>query len=80
MKLIGQELSNETKSRETNLSETETTYFDEDETNNNNPQQPLVAVGKIIQNNRGVVQKLISDLLLNDPEQALIVAKSLNHG
>lgn len=64
MKLIGHELSNETKISETNLSETETTYFDEDETNNNNPQQPLVAVGKIIQNNpdlRSVVQKLISD-------------------
>lgn len=75
------------QSSETNLSETETNSFDEDEvTDNNNSQksqQSFIAIGKIIQTNpelRSVVQSLISDLLLNEPQQAEIVVRALDRG
>jgi len=75
------------QSSETNLSETETNSFDEDEVNNNNnskkAQQSFIAIGKIIQNNpelRSVVQGLIPDLLLNEPQQAEIVVRALDRG
>ncbi|WP_273706042.1 replication initiator protein A [Leuconostoc mesenteroides] len=86
-KTTAQELSkrqsNETESSETYLSETETNSFDEDEVNNNNlkkAQQSFIAIGKIIQNSpelRSVVQGLIPDLLLNEPQQAEIVVRAL---
>ena len=89
-KTTGQELSkrqsNETESSETYLSETETNSFDEDEVNNNNSkkaQQSFIAIGKIIQNSpelRSVVQGLIPDLLLNEPQQAEIVVHALERG
>ena len=89
-KTTAQELSkrqsNETESSETYLSETETNSFDEDEVNNNNSkkaQQSLIAIGKIIQNSpelRSVVQGLIPDLLLNEPQQAEIVVHALERG
>lgn len=90
-KMTGQELSkrqsSETESSETNLSETETNSFDEDEVNNNNiskkSQQSFIAIGKIIQNNpelRSVVQSLIPDLLLNEPQQAELVVRALDCG
>ncbi|RDF86879.1 Replication initiator protein A [Leuconostoc mesenteroides subsp. mesenteroides] len=89
-KTTAQELSkrqsNETESSETYLSETETNSFDEDEVNNNNSkkaQQSFIAIGKIIQNNpelRSVVQGLIPDLLLNEPQQAEIVVRALERG
>ncbi|WP_273705574.1 replication initiator protein A [Leuconostoc mesenteroides] len=78
--------SSETESSETNLSETETNSFDEDEVNNNDSkksQQSFIAIGKIIQNNpelRSVVQGLIPDLLLNEPQQAEIVVRALDRG
>lgn len=78
--------SSETESSETYLSETETNSFDEDEVNNNNSkkfQQSFIAIGKIIQNNpelRSVVQSLIPDLLLNEPQQAEIVVRALDRG
>lgn len=60
---------------------------DEDKTNNNkssnNSQQPLVVIGQIIQKNpalRVVVQTLIPDLLLNEPEQAQTVVAALDQG
>lgn len=66
---------------------TETDFLDEDEKNNikssNNSQQPLVVIGKTIQNNpalRVVVQTLIPDLLLNEPGQAQVVVTALNRG
>jgi len=68
------------------LSKTETNPFDEDEVNNNNSkksQQSFIAIGKIIQNNpelRSVVQGLIPDLLLNEPQQAEIVVRALDCG
>lgn len=75
------------QSSETNLSETETNSFDEDEVNNNNnsknSQQSFIAIGKIIQTNpelRSVVQSLIPDLLLNEPQQAEIVVRALDRG
>ncbi|MGX4593334.1 replication initiator protein A [Leuconostoc sp. JNUCC 76] len=91
VKITGQELSkrqsSETKSNETNLSEIETASFDEDEvTNNNNSkksQQSFIAIGKIIEKNphlRNVVQRLIPDLLLNEPKQAEIVVNALDQG
>lgn len=71
----------------TELINTETDSLDEDETNNikssNNFQQPLVVIGKTIQNNpalRVVVQTLIPDLLLNEPEQAQTVVTALDRG
>ncbi|MGO3522317.1 MAG: replication initiator protein A [Leuconostoc mesenteroides] len=86
-KTTAQELSkrqsNETESSETYLSETETNSFDEDEVNNNKSkkaQQSFIAIGKIIQNSpelRSVVQGLIPDLLLNEPQQAEIVVRAL---
>ncbi|QEA46307.1 replication initiator protein A [Leuconostoc citreum] len=88
-KMTGQELSkrqsSETESSETNLSETETNSFDEDEVNANSKkaQQSFIAIGKIIQNNpelRNVVQGLIPDLLLNEPQQAEIVVRALERG
>ncbi|MFL2090233.1 replication initiator protein A [Leuconostoc mesenteroides] len=89
-KTTAQELSkrqsNETESSETYLSETETNSFDEDEVNNNNSkkaQQSFIAIGKIIQNSpelRSVVQGLIPDLLLNEPQQAEIVVHALERG
>ena len=89
-KMTGQELSkrqsSETESSETYLSETETNSFDEDEVNNNNSkkaQQSFIAIGKIIQNSpelRSVVQGLIPDLLLNEPQQAEIVVRALERG
>lgn len=89
-KTTAQELSkrqsNETESSETYLSETETNSFDEDEVNNNNSkkaQQSFIAIGKIIQNSpelRNVVQGLIPDLLLNEPQQAEIVVRALERG
>ncbi|MGQ2286947.1 replication initiator protein A [Leuconostoc citreum] len=90
VKITGQELSkrqsSETESSESNLSETETNSFDEDELNNNNSkksQQSFIAIGKIIQTNpelRSVVQSLIPDLLLNEPQQAEIVVRALDCG
>ncbi|MDI6651249.1 replication initiator protein A [Leuconostoc suionicum] len=74
--------SSETESSETYLSETETNSFDEDEVNNNN-KSALIAIGKIIQKNpdlRVVVQTLIPDLLLNEPEQAQTVVSALDQG
>ncbi|GEK66072.1 hypothetical protein LME04_11830 [Leuconostoc mesenteroides subsp. sake] len=75
------------QSSETNLSETETNSFAEDEvTDNNNSQksqQSFIAIGKIIQTNpelRSVVQSLIPDLLLNEPQQAEIVVRALDRG
>lgn len=90
-KITGQELSkrqsSETESSETYLSETETNFFDEDEVNNNNNskkfRQSFIAIGKIIQNNpelRSLVQGLIPDLLLNEPQQAEIVVRALDCG
>lgn len=90
-KMTGQELSkrqsSETESSETYLSGTETNSFDEDEINTNNnskkSQQSFIAIGKIIQKNpelRSVVQSLIPDLLLNEPQQAEIVVHSLDRG
>lgn len=90
-KMTGQELSkrqsSETENSETDLSKTETNSFDEDEVNNNNnskkSQQSFIAIGKIIQNNpelRSVVQGLIPDLLLNEPQQAEIVVRALDRG
>lgn len=90
-KTTAQELSkrqsSETESSETYLSETETNSFDEDEVSNNNnskkAQQSFIAIGKIIQNNpelRSVVQGLIPDLLLNEPQQAEIVVRALERG
>ncbi|WP_188354082.1 replication initiator protein A [Leuconostoc falkenbergense] len=89
-KTTAQELSkrqsNETESSETYLSETETNSFDEDEVNNNNSkkaQQSFIAIGKIIQSSpelRSVVQGLIPDLLLNEPQQAEIVVHALERG
>ncbi|WP_273716657.1 replication initiator protein A [Leuconostoc mesenteroides] len=89
-KTTAQELSkrqsNETESSETYLSETETNSFDEDEVNKNNSkkaQQSFIAIGKIIQNSpelRSVVQGLIPDLLLNEPQQAEIVVRALERG
>lgn len=71
----------------TEFSNTETDSLDEDETNNikssNNSQQPLVVIGNTIQNNpalRVVVQTLIPDLLLNEPEQAQTVVTALDRG
>ena len=85
-KMTGQELSkrqsSETESSETNLSETETNSFDEDEVTKNN-KSALIAIGKIIQKNpdlRVVVQALIPDLLLNEPEQAQTVVRALDQG
>ncbi|MGX6466855.1 replication initiator protein A [Leuconostoc falkenbergense] len=79
--------SSETESSETYLSETETNSFDEDEVSSNNnskkTQQSFIAIGKIIQNNlelRSVVQGLIPDLLLNEPQQAEIVVHALDRG
>jgi len=61
--------------------------LDEDETNNikssNDSQQTLVVIGNTIQNNpalRVVVQTLIPDLLLNEPEQAQVVVTALDQG
>ncbi|CCJ67473.1 replication initiator protein A [Leuconostoc falkenbergense] len=90
-KTTAQELSkrqsSETESSETYLSETETNSFDEDEVSNNNnskkAQQSFIAIGKTIQNNpelRSVVQGLIPDLLLNEPQQAEIVVRALDRG
>ena len=90
-KMTGQELSkrqsSETESSETNLSETVTNSFDEDEINTNNnskkSQQSFITIGKIIKNNselRSVVQGLIPDLLLNEPQQAEIVVRALDCG
>ncbi|MFL2050450.1 replication initiator protein A [Leuconostoc mesenteroides] len=90
-KTTAQELSkrqsSETENSETILSETETNSFDEDEINTNNnskkSQQSFIAIGKIIQNNpelRSVVQGLIPDLLLNEPQQAEIVVRALDRG
>lgn len=89
-KTTAQELSkrqsSETENSETGLSKTKTNSFDEDEVNNNNnskkSQQSFIAIGKIIQNNpelRSVVQGLIPDLLLNEPQQAEIVVRALDH-
>lgn len=91
VKITGQELSkrqsSETENSKTNLSETETNSFDEDEVNNNNnskkSQQSFIAIGKIIQTNpelRSEVQSLIPDLLLNEPQQAEIVVRALDRG
>jgi len=85
-KTTAQELSkrqsSETESSETYLSETETNSFDEDEVTKNN-KSALIAIGKIIQKNpdlRVVVQTLIPDLLLNEPEQAQTVVSALDQG
>lgn len=76
-----------TELSKTEFSNTETDSLDEDETNNikssNNSQQPLVVIGNTIQNNpalRVVVQTLIPDLLLNEPEQAQTVVTALDRG
>ncbi|MBZ6015992.1 replication initiator protein A [Leuconostoc gelidum] len=78
-----------TELSKTEFSNTETNSLDEDEdkTNNNkssnNSQQPLVVIGQIIQKNpalRVVVQTLIPDLLLNEPEQAQTVVAALDQG
>jgi hypothetical protein len=84
---LGDKELSKRQSSETNLSETETNSFDEDEvTDNNNSQksqQSFIAIGKIIQTNpelRSVVQSLIPDLLLNEPQQAEIVVRALDRG
>ena len=79
--------TNNTELSKTEFSNTDTDSLDEDETNNikssNNSQQPLVVIGNTIQNNptlRVVVQTLIPDLLLNEPEQAQTVVTALDRG
>lgn len=79
--------TNNTELSKTEFSNTETNSFDEDEVNNNNNsktfQQSFIAIGKIIQTNpelRSVVQSLIPDLLLNEPQQAEIVVQALDRG
>jgi len=79
--------TNNTELSKTEFSNTETDSLDEDETNNikssNDSQQPLVVIGQMIQNNpalRVVVQTLIPDLLLNEPEQAQTVVTALDRG
>lgn len=80
--------TNNTELSKTEFSNTETNSFDEDEVNNNNNnskkfQQSFIAIGKIIQTNpelRSVVQSLIPDLLLNEPQQAEIVVWALDRG
>jgi hypothetical protein len=79
--------TNNTELSKTEFSNTETNSFDEDEVNNNNgsnnSQQSFIAIGKIIQTNpelRSVVQSLIPDLLLNEPQQAEIVVWALDRG
>ncbi|MBZ1516732.1 replication initiator protein A [Leuconostoc mesenteroides] len=79
--------TNNTELSKTELSKTETNSLDEDEINNincsNDSQQPLVFIGKTIQNNpalRVVVQSLIPDLLLNEPEQAQTIVTALDRG
>lgn len=79
--------TNNTELSKTEFSNTETNSLDEDEINNikcsNDSQQPLVVIGKTIQNNpalRVVVQTLIPDLLLNEPEQAQDVVSALDRG
>lgn len=59
----------------------------EGDKNNNNTsnasQQAFIAIGKIIQNNhdlRNIVQRIILDLLLNEPQQAEIVVNALDSG
>ncbi|MDI6550972.1 MULTISPECIES: replication initiator protein A [Leuconostoc] len=76
-----------TELSKTEFSNTETNSLDEDEINNikcsNDSQQPLVVIGQMIQNNpalRVVVQTLIPDLLLNEPEQAQTVVTALDRG
>ncbi|MCJ2158954.1 replication initiator protein A [Leuconostoc mesenteroides] len=77
--------TNNTDLSKTEFSNTETDSLDEDETNNikssNDSQQTLVVIGNTIQNNpalRVVVQTLIPDLLLNEPEQAQVVVTALD--
>ncbi|MER2145655.1 MAG: replication initiator protein A, partial [Leuconostoc mesenteroides] len=79
--------TNNTDLSKTEFSNTETDSLDEDETNNikssNDSQQTLVVIGNTIQNNpalRVVVQTLIPDLLLNEPEQAQVVVTALDQG
>lgn len=79
--------TNNTELSKTEFSNTETNSLYEDEKNNikisNNSQQPLVVIGKTIQNNpalRVVVQTLIPDLLLNEPDQAQTVVRALDQG
>lgn len=79
--------NNNTELSKTEFSNTETNSLYEDEKNNikisNNSQQPLVVIGKTIQNNpalRVVVQTLIPDLLLNEPDQAQTVVRALDQG
>ncbi|MFT8991751.1 MAG: replication initiator protein A [Leuconostoc mesenteroides] len=79
--------TNNTELSKTEFSNTETNSFDEDEVNNNNNskkfQQSFITIGKIIQTNlelRSVVQSLIPDLLLNEPQQAEIVVRALDRG
>ncbi len=79
--------TNNTELSKTEFSNTETNSLDEDEINNNNgsnnSQQSFIAIGKIIQTNpelRSVVQSLIPDLLLNEPQQAEIVVRALDRG
>lgn len=79
--------TNNTELSKTEFSNTETNSLDEDEINNNNgsnnSQQSFIAIGKIIQTNpelRSVVQSLIPDLLLNEPQQAEIVVRALERG
>ncbi|WP_367366629.1 replication initiator protein A [Leuconostoc pseudomesenteroides] len=79
--------TNNTELSKTEFSNTGTNSFDEDEVNNNNNsktfQQSFIAIGKIIQTNpelRSVVQSLIPDLLLNEPQQAEIVVRALDCG
>lgn len=79
--------TNNTDLSKTEFSNTETDSLDEDETNNikssNDSQQTLVVIGNTIQNNpalRVVVQTLIPDLLLNEPDQAQTVVRALDQG
>ncbi|MCT4380595.1 replication initiator protein A [Leuconostoc pseudomesenteroides] len=79
--------TNNTELSKTEFSNTETNSLYEDEKNNikisNNSQQPLLVIGKTIQNNpalRVVVQTLIPDLLLNEPDQAQTVVRALDQG
>lgn len=88
-KVVANYDTSNTELSKTEFSNTETNSLDEDEdkTNNNkssnNSQQPLVVIGQIIQKNpalRVVVQTLIPDLLLNEPEQAQTVVAALDQG
>lgn len=81
--------SNDTELNDTKLSDTEITRADDDEQLNNisnltnstkNDTNPLIPTGQLLEKNielRPIVHKLIPDLLINDPSQALEVVTAL---